>query len=39
VLESTITPGTTKGLAADILEEESGLIPGEDFALAHAQKE
>ena len=36
VLESTITPGTTKGFAADILKEESGLIAGEDFALAHA---
>lgn len=36
VLESTITPGTTKNFAADILKEESGLIPGEDFALAHA---
>jgi UDP-N-acetyl-D-mannosaminuronic acid dehydrogenase len=36
VLESTITPGTTKGFAANILKEESGLIPGEDFALAHA---
>ncbi len=36
VLESTITPGTTKGFAADILKEESGLTPGEDFALAHA---
>ena len=36
VLESTITPGTTKGLAANILREESGLIAGEDFALAHA---
>ncbi len=36
VLESTITPGTTKGLAADVLKEESGLVPGEDFALAHA---
>jgi UDP-N-acetyl-D-mannosaminuronic acid dehydrogenase len=36
VLESTITPGTTKDFAADILKEESGLIPGEDFALAHA---
>ncbi|MCE8426096.1 MAG: hypothetical protein J5U17_10015 [Candidatus Methanoperedens sp.] len=36
VLESTITPGTTKGFAADILNEESGLIPGEEFALAHA---
>jgi UDP-N-acetyl-D-mannosaminuronic acid dehydrogenase len=36
VLESTITPGTTKDFAADILMEESGLMPGEDFALAHA---
>lgn len=36
VLESTITPGTTKGFAADILNEESGLTAGEDFALAHA---
>lgn len=36
VLESTITPGTTKNFAADILKEESGLMPGEDFALAHA---
>ncbi len=36
VLESTITPGTTKGMAKEILEEESGLKAGEDFALAHA---
>jgi len=36
VLESTITPGTTNGLARQILEEESGLTAGEDFALAHA---
>ncbi|WP_367343955.1 nucleotide sugar dehydrogenase [Methanomethylovorans sp.] len=36
VLESTITPGTTIGMAKDILEKESGLIAGEDFALAHA---
>ena len=36
VLESTITPGTTGGLAREILEEESGLVAGEDFALAHA---
>ncbi len=36
VLESTITPGTTKGMAAGILHEESGLAPGKDFALAHA---
>lgn len=36
VLESTITPGTTDGMARQILEQESGLIAGEDFALAHA---
>jgi len=36
VLESTITPGTTDGMARQILEEESGLVAGEDFALAHA---
>ncbi|ATU08098.1 nucleotide sugar dehydrogenase [Methanohalophilus portucalensis] len=36
VLESTITPGTTTGMAREILEEESGLKAGEDFALAHA---
>ncbi len=36
VLESTITPGTTKGFAANILNEESGLVAGEDFALVHA---
>lgn len=36
VLESTITPGTTNGFARRILEEESGLTAGEDFALAHA---
>lgn len=36
VLESTITPGTTNGLARQILEKESDLTAGEDFALAHA---
>src|SRR5271157_1419322 len=36
VLESTITPGTTVGPARAMLEEESGLIAGVDFALAHA---
>ncbi|MEA2034132.1 MAG: nucleotide sugar dehydrogenase [Euryarchaeota archaeon] len=36
VLESTITPGTTAGMAREILEEESGLVAGEDFGLAHA---
>lgn len=36
VLESTITPGTTSGIAREILERESGLVAGRDFALAHA---
>jgi UDP-N-acetyl-D-mannosaminuronic acid dehydrogenase len=36
VLESTITPGTTAGMARGLLEQESGLKAGEDFALAHA---
>jgi len=36
VLESTITPGTTQGMAATILNEGSGLVAGEEFALAHA---
>ncbi len=36
VLESTITPGTTEGLARQVLEEESGLTAGKDFVLAHA---
>jgi UDP-N-acetyl-D-mannosaminuronic acid dehydrogenase len=36
VLESTITPGTTTGIAREILEQESGLKAGIDFALAHA---
>lgn len=36
VLESTVTPGTTNGMARQVLEEESGLKAGEDFALAHA---
>ncbi len=36
VLESTVTPGTTERMAREILEDESGLVAGEDFALAHA---
>ena len=36
VLESTITPGTTEGMARELLEQESGLVAGKDFALAHA---
>jgi len=36
VLESTVTPGTTDGMARELLEAESGLVAGRDFALAHA---
>jgi UDP-N-acetyl-D-mannosaminuronic acid dehydrogenase len=36
VLESTVTPGTTAGMAKEILEEESGMTAGNDFFLAHA---
>ncbi|MBC2698048.1 MAG: nucleotide sugar dehydrogenase [ANME-2 cluster archaeon] len=36
VLESTITPSTTEGIARQVLEEESGLTAGNDFLLAHA---
>ncbi|MGA2161233.1 MAG: nucleotide sugar dehydrogenase [Methanoregula sp.] len=36
VLESTITPGTTTGPARAMLEEESSLVAGVNFALAHA---
>jgi len=36
VLESTVTPGTTVGMARELLEQESGLAAGTDFALAHA---
>ena len=36
VLESTVTPGTTGGMARELLESESGLVAGRDFALAHA---
>lgn len=36
VLESTVTPGTTAGMAKDLLEKESGMTAGEDFFLAHA---
>ncbi|MCI2239949.1 nucleotide sugar dehydrogenase [Paenibacillus sp. TRM 82003] len=33
VLESTTYPGTTEGLLAEVLEEESGLKAGHDFHL------
>jgi UDP-N-acetyl-D-mannosaminuronic acid dehydrogenase len=36
VLESTVTPGTTITIAKELLEKESGLKAGVDFALAHA---
>jgi len=36
VLESTVTPGTTGGMAREVLEDASGLEAGRDFALAHA---
>ena len=36
VLESTVTPGTTIGFVKDVIEKESGLVAGQDFALAHA---
>ena len=36
VLESTVTPGTTAGMARELLEEASGMTAGEDFFLAHA---
>lgn len=35
VLESTLAPGTMKGLVAPLLERESGLELGKDFKLAH----
>lgn len=33
VLESTTYPGTTEGLLREVLEQESGLVAGEDFFL------
>ncbi|WP_048198117.1 nucleotide sugar dehydrogenase [Methanocella arvoryzae] len=36
VIESTVTPGTTMGMAKEVLEEESGMKAGVEFALAHA---
>jgi len=36
VLESTTYPGTTEELLRPLLEETSGLVAGDDFALAHS---
>lgn len=36
VIESTITPGLTVGKVKSMLEKESGMKAGQDFALAHA---
>ena len=36
VLESTTYPGTTDGTVRKILEEGSGLVAGDDFALAYS---
>jgi UDP-N-acetyl-D-glucosamine dehydrogenase len=36
VLESTTYPGTTEEVVAPILERESGLVAGRDFALAYS---
>lgn len=36
VIESTVTPGTTTTIVKNILEQQSGLIAGKDFYLAHA---
>ncbi|MCZ6647820.1 MAG: nucleotide sugar dehydrogenase [Thaumarchaeota archaeon] len=35
ILKSTVSPGTTEDLVAPILSEDSGLVLGEDFGLAH----
>lgn len=35
VVESTVSPGTTRGLVHKILEKGSGLKAGKDFFLAH----
>lgn len=35
-LETTVPVGTTKGLVANILEKESGLVAGKAFFLAHS---
>ncbi len=36
VLRATVVPGTTTGIAREILENKSGLKAGEDFYLAYA---
>ncbi len=35
VLESTVSPGTTRGFVRELLERGSGLKAGKDFFLAH----
>jgi nucleotide sugar dehydrogenase len=36
VLESTTYPGTTEGVVAPVLEQQSGLVAGRDFALGYS---
>lgn len=36
ILESTVNPDVTESIVLPLLEEESGLIGGKDFYLAHA---
>jgi UDPglucose 6-dehydrogenase/UDP-N-acetyl-D-galactosamine dehydrogenase len=36
VLESTVYPGVTEGIMAPILERESGMVCGKDFAIGYS---
>jgi len=36
IVESSVPPGTTRGLVAKILEKRSGLVAGRDFGLAYS---